>query len=565
LIAKCPSAMRAILVGALASMCGTGSARAEPPAAETTPVTLAAGSPPAPWLEHRRVLNPGALQDRVDWAIGLRSGLVKTGNDKYFLVTQPDGAVGPLAIPEGSRWVGLGMDDTVLVASSEGALSRLRDGKLQRLGVVLGAKSWDAADAVVAAVTGDRVAVSGDGGLRFRESVPARGVKLVSVLARRDGVIVAIANEATFISRNRGKTWARSAHHGVAMTRVGGAIFDPDPDCQVTLASDGKTWVGGNPRVGLHRWAEDLELSAAGGYLSSFAHASLTSVTAPPPVKDRDGGEDICVRASAGVPPTGFGYGIGRDVRQSALGPLPWQTATGFGLIGDGVCAPSSGSPRLCVPDAPQARMPKVAILDRTRGAVALHSLPPGCIPEESTILRGIGLVLCRGATSSRIYSMTAEGAWHDEGRVTGTAFPLAGEAQAADGTIALFPPCYRSEPTCRVLVRAPVAAGGDGGGTPWREVAVAGAIGYVALERGAVLALVALPTAPGAQTERFRLVLEDGGKTETLVEEVAVDGKLATVAVDAAGRLLIGLRAPQGAKRWVARDGQLIPVPSDK
>jgi hypothetical protein len=227
----------------------------------------------APW-DGPAGADPLALRELV--AVGMRTALVRT-RAGTFAVDAQNGVTGPLALPASPRWIGLaGDDDAVLVASETGALRRARNvaAAMKPRGFELraelpGATQWDASGQAIAAVIGGEVAVSTDGGATFTRKELLRGHRAAQVLARHDGVVVAVASRGelrrTFVSRDGGQRWTMAAHQPRSLRREGSWIWNVDSDCPALLSLDARQWTSELPpsRFDGEPWRRALSRAAA--------------------------------------------------------------------------------------------------------------------------------------------------------------------------------------------------------------------------------------------------------------------------------------------------------------
>jgi hypothetical protein len=220
------------------------------------------------------VADPFSTRELV--AVGMRSALVRT-RAGTFSVDAKRGVAGPLALPPSTRWVGLeGDDDAVLAVTEAGALHRARDAAagmkargFEARGEVRGATQWDASGKVIAAMAGGEVAVSTDGGATFTRKELLRDHRVAQVLARHDGVVVAVASRGeqrrTFVSRDGGQRWVMTSHQPKSLRREGSWIWNGDSDCPALLSQDARQWTSELPptRFDGEPWRRALSRAAA--------------------------------------------------------------------------------------------------------------------------------------------------------------------------------------------------------------------------------------------------------------------------------------------------------------
>ncbi|MGK3964607.1 hypothetical protein WMF38_10575 [Sorangium sp. So ce118] len=620
----------------------------DPPAAAvdpSAPLALpAAAIPPAAWLEPPLLEPERARADRDlfsghrEIALGTRVAVFAATGDGAgaagtagaavgaagtavaatgsgvgpFAVHAELGVVGPLKLPARSTWVGVAglRGDALYAATPEGALHRaaevraaLRPDGFEPRGSVPGATAWDAAGGLVAAAAGERVSVSADEGRSFTSAVVAPGKTVRAVLVRPDGVLAAVvegpargqrpAAPDTFLSSDRGRTWARSPFQPRAIERAGSWIWNGDPVCPAVLSRDGRAWTRAAPAellYGRPTFGAALYLSTA---IRAHAAGSLRSAVAPPapepPARGAAavGREPPCKADDEGggvVSGITGGYGAsceGALCLLSSVPPRPPPTRTSVATFGDGVCdaarVPPGGA---CA--AHLARPPTFAVVDRAAGTVTPVAAPEGCPqPVALRSAAGVGVLICRGGGGGAALFVRAgaQGPWRAEGEHAIPAETVGQLVAAPDGTLLLLGPkppasaasADRREPLL-ALVRSPLPPGAP---QAWRRVAAPDGVAVLPAPGGAAL----LASSPAASAGgRLDLALDRAGHpvlalarevevSQNLVQMALRDGRvrfrvLPKPAPDAQGRRWTAPE-PRDA-RWhvLTHGGKLVPEP---
>ncbi|WP_438029216.1 hypothetical protein [Sorangium sp. So ce233] len=584
--------------------------------------------PPAPWIEpplgepERARAQRNPFSEHREIALGARVAVFAAPGDGAgaaggagapgaaavgaFAVHEDLGVVGPLKLPAGFTWVGLAgqRDDALYVATPDGALHRaadvraaLRPDGFEQRGSVAGATAWDAAGGLIAAAAGERVSVSADEGRTFTSAVVAPGKAVRAVLVRPDGALVALVAAAeapsrgrpspparpappgrpaapeTFISSDRGQTWARSTFQPRAVERAGSWIWNGDPVCPAVLSRDGRAWtrsaradlLHGLPtfRAALHL-SDAIRAREAGALRSALVPPApeppprgAAAVGREPPCKDDDAGAGGVIGGIMG------GYGVsceGALCLLAGLPPRPPPTRTWLAAFGDGLCDPARVPPGgACA--AHLARPPTFAVVDQRAGAVAPVAAPDGCAqPVALRNAAGVGLLVCRGGGGvAALFVRGAQGPWRAEGSHAIPADAVEHLAAAPDGTLLLVGPtpsasaAPRREPL-QVLVRSPLPLGAP---QAWRRVVVPDGVAALPAPGGA--ALLASSPAESAGGRLDVSLDRPGHPVLALARGVEVSQNLTRIEVQD-GRVRFSVRpkpAPELlGKRWLSPSG---------
>ncbi|MBI4952547.1 MAG: hypothetical protein HY908_10980 [Myxococcales bacterium] len=500
--------------------------------------------------------------------VGSRAALVRSPAG-LFAHHLERGLVGPLALPPElgpsapPLALGLGTDDAVYLAASDGTLFRAADAEravagFERAGKVAGATLWDFVPGLVVAAAGDAVLVSSDEGKSFRSSRPEKGAALVGLVARADGVVVASTAAHTWISRDRGKQWKLSRLEGPAPHRTGSLLVT----CGYALSSDGERWVELPADVPWdpQPWLAVMSVSPEPRGVAMPKMLTVLEPPAPPPPAQGDGQEGGvgCSGPVTGWPGRHGRIGVGsvgtaRPFRpfglsrfaEAPLGDPPDKTRSHFAFVGDGACAAADaagpGDGYACKPGARFTRPPHLVSFDRTSGASKLWSVPATCTPRRIYDAMGAGVVVCDGGPGRLGLALVdPAGQFVLETGAAGDAAVEDAVAQIGDGSLLVATSATRGAER-RVAVRRPLPLGAP---AAWREVAVAGSVGYRLQPGGAVLAVVAA----SREAERFDLVLDrpDAGATRIAVD-LPVEGGLAEVRLGPDGLVHVERRSLEG------------------
>lgn len=201
----------------------------------------------APWLESdTQQYTPGQLAPARTIAHGVHTALVDVGLG--ILAIDPEkGVTHWLELPEERAWIGLGTQDSLLVAMPDGSLLRSRlDQAVSRDDMVThvtDAEVWDSAPGLIAAATQTGALwISRDDGQRFNRVETPWNQSLSAIYTRHDGVIVARADNELHISTDFGQTWRRSWYAPKRLIRKGAWIAGVGR-CSLVLSRDGHSWV----------------------------------------------------------------------------------------------------------------------------------------------------------------------------------------------------------------------------------------------------------------------------------------------------------------------------------
>lgn len=589
----------------------------EPPP-PTGPLRLDGDGERAPWLDP-----PTPLQGRKRYvydsllASGDRAAITKTSVGEHFGFDEALGVVGPLELPAKTKQVLFGPADSVLVVSEDGRLFAAPSVSAAKSAAAFeartapaGATLWDSAADHLVASDGKRVHLSRDGGKSWSVTQSAAWGTLRTVVVRFDGVMAAQGGPAkaplTFLSRDGGKSWQRSAFQPErSISRSGSFIWSDVWSCTAVLSENGSTWSKGGDELSRFRqtrhWAASLGSGATPEGFVAGAHRTLSEPPPPkvPGAKDRRSGRgcpapkpvvvkgkqygllgllgksgdvgDVFGSIESGA--VGFGsIGVGGlgGIGYSGRGPSepsfgsckgasclrpplaePTKTRTRFELFRDGRCA-TAGTGKSC--GGSFERPPHVAIFDESSGKRRVADLPPGCRPASIVSAAGLGVLTCATSSGLVLYTADASGAFKEEASLSDSKMTTWSWSVASDGTLLFHERCAAEQP-CRALVRRAAAPGQKA----WRELKLAGAVGYRALTRGRVLGI-----ARGDADGSLDFSLSEPGKPEApLVRGVALEGDLMDVRVDDQGRIVVRERRdPSRSESFVVGvDGKRYPL----
>ena len=411
------------------------------------------------------------------------------------------GVRGPLILPAGTTWLGLGSGDVILAATGDGALlaadtvDRAVAGGFVARGRVAAATRWDANSAagLVVAAGGGAVWISSDGGATFERHARPRAV--TAVFVRGDGVLVAeVTGGGPEVSRDRGATWAPAPREvgTLVLERNGNFIGARDDGgkhaCHSgVLAADGASWVPWQlwrtepKRPGVKwpavtqlggltdRWNERLldyaEQDAGAPVPRANAATDPMPVSAPGALAayhascKADDGSVFGMGMLSGSMATGPGC-HGADCISSTMS-LPSHTRqVSAKHLHDGACrvAPAStGEPAACDEDKPPLRSPHGVIVDLPTGRSSLLTPPSGCSQVLFEDLGGAALIACQAGEASEVYLAGLDGVWSSIGKIADV--PTAAQ-RAADGTILVTRRCTATGRRCVAWLRRPAALG---------------------------------------------------------------------------------------------------------
>lgn len=549
------------------------------------PNLLAPATPAAPWLAPPIKSAPWSLfgnTEAVAWGAG--AALVRTDAGR-FAATLDRGVLGPLALPAGAMWTGLGANNAVLAATPDGSLYRAGTiaaaarGSFSRVARVPGATTWGAAGRVVVAGAERDVFVSTDGGHHFRRRRIRHAAKVTRVFARADGAVVVRAasstgrHTATYVAR-RGRNFIRTRFQPDALRQDGAWIWE-DSRCPALLSADGRHWVK-PPRhpatlfLTPERWTSmlwDSDDLLAVARSSRDGYVTATSPPAPPFSPARQ------IRRERHCGGVGGGLEGGlADLRsrtcadwrciRGANRPAPRQTRRRLAILEDASCdsrhANNYGD---CASGAPLLHPPHLAIADRVTHRVALLAAPDGCArPSRVRNLRGLSLLFCPGAGKTRVFALTPGNHFRAEEQLPVATAALTKARVAPDGTIAVYPVCH-AHAHCRAFVRRPLVAGAAGA---WREVAPPGATAFWVVGGGAILILSDDGPARGSRTHLVTFALDTPTGSRDLATRVRLRDNPERLVVQNRRILLEYKRVHRRGSTWfVAGPGnRLLRIP---
>ncbi len=570
----------------------------EPPP-PTGPVVLDVEGERARWLDP-----PTPVQGRKQYvydsllAAGDRASVAKSSVGEHFGFDEAGGVVGPLELPAGTKRVLFGPGDSLLVVTNDGRLLAAPSVHAAKSAQAFeartapaGAVVWDSAGDYLVASDGKQVHLSRDGGKSWTVTKSAAWGTLRTVLVRFDGVMAVQGGPAktplTFLSRDDGKSWQRSAFQPERISRSGAFIWSDVWNCTAVLSENGSTWSKGGDELWRFRsarsWTASLSTGTTPEGFIVGAHRTLSDPPPPkvPGAKDRrtgrgcpkpaalskvktagilgvlsSGDSSMFARLEEGG--TGFGAigglsgaGLG-GIGYSGRGPTdptpgscrgagclrpplsePTKTRTRFELYRDGRCAAGSTG-KTC--SGAFERLPHVAILDDSTGKRRVAELPAGCRPMSIVSAAGLGILICSTSGGVKLYSADSSGSFRDEGTLSDSTMTTWPFSVGTDGTLLFHEACAEKKP-CRALVRRPVSPGESGA---WRELKLGGAAGYRVLSRGRALGVL-------ANDKALDFVLSEPGKSEAvLVRGIALEGDLMDVRLDDKGRIIVRERRDQ-------------------
>jgi hypothetical protein len=540
---------------------------------------------PAPWLAPPLDDEPkDPLAGLVTVATGRHVALLRSSAGVVLAADDRRGAVGVLTPPAGAVWLGLDVADRVYAADAAGKLwvADAVDRPFSARGQVKGAVAWDVTQLLVA-TDGKRVHVSRDGGKRFTASTPAPDERLEQVLARVDGVLVA-RGQATWISRDGGATWARSAFQPAgALARRGADV--QRPGC-ASLSTDGETWVsvadwdgeGAVEEEYFPAWQDlvDPDTQVLPALPPRLPNAwTPRAAEVPAPGRELEG-DEVCPPWVEPDPEDVY-EDESREYRGDCAGPdclLLAPTApvppgpVKLAFLGDGICnTVVVDGVHECVEEitAPRSPPPLVA-LDLVHGTVKNVALPPDCVwPDWTASLGGLHLVACLADDVTTLWVADVPGEWREELRVQYLLRPTM--QLAGDGTLLLDAGCGATapglapdpaagdeppaEPSCGAFVRPPLA---PSEAPEWMHIEIPRAVAYRALPGGAALVAVA------RDDRRVDLELvRAGAASRTVAQAVAVPEDVHAFAVTGEGHVRL---EASGASWLVGERGTLLPGP---
>jgi hypothetical protein len=404
---------------------------------------------------------------------GERSALVGSEGATYW-VSRERGAIGPLAIPADSRWVGLGQSDRILYADRLGTLFQSNGDKLDfaPVGKVVGAESWDSAGAfVVAGSTWDEVFLSKDGGKTFAKRSLGPGLRVEDVLVRSDGAVLAQARKVTdtrfesdvttFLAMP-GRPFAKSAIQADEFYKIGAWLWT-DADCPAVLSKDGTHFVRA-PAYAVDEqdhWA-DAMAPTDHGKADALSRADLVTNKQPPPPAYQaraDAGRGAPCPESPSAPPDDKPPREKPACEAAAcladVMPAVGLRPSALSILADGLCAKLP-----CAYAQPFSRQPHAV----RRDALAVIDLPKSCgFPFFLKNAPGLPLLFCSTPDEvTQVFALDREDRWHEEARFEIPADQVGTLSANEDGTV-VFPSGFQ-----RIFLRRPLAAGDK---DAWREV----------------------------------------------------------------------------------------------
>ncbi|MDB4960527.1 MAG: hypothetical protein JWP01_526 [Myxococcales bacterium] len=485
------------------------------------------------------------------------------------------GVRGPLKIPKGATWVGLGADDVVLAATANGTLWSAESidaaiaGRFVQQGRVAGAQRWDAHPTakIVLATAGRSIAISADGGRSFTRVIRPR--PLEAAFVRADGIIVADPKGAPpEVSRDRGVTWTSAPAEvgSLVLARNGNWIGERDSDGAVTcrsgaLADDGATWVsweywheepgGVFQQVasidGLHgRWNQ--RLLDHPDYRDNDVAPATNSQTDPMP--KAVAGDLAAFHARCKPDPDGGSMGDLLGML-SGFGEPECQGADCVSTEVQQVYRTQLIQTRVFHDGSLPARSASAVIVDLRSGRSALLVPPAGCISVLFGDLGGAAVLECRAGDGADLHLAGLDGVWHPAGHIAGV-LPTRAH-RATDGTIVLTPRCRTTSRDCGAWVRRPAPLDDA---AVFERVQVPGARAFGALPGGKVLVAA---VAPATGDDRSRIYLNGGAlivddpKHPAPARPAALTEKLRKVA-DCFHALGAGRQSGEVALHWTRR-----------
>ncbi len=541
---------------------------------------------PAPWL--LPPFEPGIdhpLDELEPVALGERIGLARSG--QLLVVTERDeGLLGMITLPPDVVWIGVDGSDRLIAADSHGrvfaadTITQALEQGLSPTGAVLDdAKAWDAAGKHVIATVGSAVMVSEDGGRSFRSTEPKRGVALRKAVVRADGVMVAQSKAkraTTYMSRNGGRHWRRSAWHPEKLWREGAWImgwsykeeggFGPSEGEPGVLSADGRSWVDGFDEDRLTALIDyrDWSLDFRGGLVPTWGQwPSSTDPPAPPPPKrplrgwppgdvmdeELEALFDALMEDEAPEVEEAVCRGGGLACLRISLGDAPPPSRLDLRLFGDVRC---QGKTELLECSSTHSRPPHLGVFDHAAGTLRLSLVPRGCMLVEVNQARGLGLLSClRETWGSLLMVVEPDGTIHAEHEVDGDVqIDVKFVTMAEDGTL-LVPGRLTCDPWARAWVRRPVAPGQR---EAWTALALPGVHVWRPVGRGYAVGVADHPDSQGRQADLW--LAGPGLEPTRVLEGIPVLDDVTDVRVDD-GRVSLF------TDRWmvVRRDASLAPV----
>jgi hypothetical protein len=558
-----------------------------PPVDPRAPVTLPTSGEPAPWrVPGERVIpSERGLGSAEQLAVGLDVALWRTTRG-VFALSATRGVLGRLALPEEAAWVGLGAGDSVLAASRAGALwrapdptSALREGAFAQVGRAPGAGGWDASPTHVVAMTPTELFVSRDDGATFTTVTVVEGAWVRYALARPDGLLVAIVENAQgrrlHFSRDDGATWEPSGFHPQRIRRDGAWIWNADLTCPAIMGADPMTWSADpdvsrlpgwkDPRRHMLRLSDAVVAPRDGLYASATrppaptvdpkkAHVGLTT-TCLDPIPDAD--SITPTRSSADdaadrdpLPPPCVGAQCLREAGGAGAPP----SAELVSLLADAACA---------TPACQAVTRPPHMLVQRPgEGVLDTVALPAGCAPARLFDAGGLAVLTCREGDGVALYTRPSGGAWVKEASVaSAAAADLVSHSALDDGTLVLHGRCAPDlvSPCAPSLLRAPRPAGGA---DAWTPIDLPGLTLARPLPGGEAIAV----TSSSASTEEATVWRVGEGGAQELVAITGIDGALRDVRVSADGALTARVGDTfTPATFTVTRAGALVARPTKR
>lgn len=457
--------------------------------------------PPVPWLEPAATqlvtprLGPGPMI-----VFGEHVSLHRTSHG-MIAVHARDGVIGPVELPPKSTWVGVDGEDHIWVGRfSDGKVWRAQSASAARTAeafvevmTIPGARAWDASGPYVAIATAEAITLSTDHGATWKERKVAGLDRILQIYVRGDGVIVAQGeNEAsreldlglpsTWISTNRGISWALSPYQPGKLERDGTWIWSGDSTCVATLTDDGKAW-SANP-----------DLSGLPGEHDPREHMLSLTYTLHAPSRQAQIATTLTPSAPRNAPPLHQGIvatcqdpimsGVMREEpfkmpgqeRGPRLDPCqhgaclrgftlePTRSAHEMYLLADAQCQWPEGispqqDPACRAQGARVERVPHLVLWDRSTDSMEMDVMPEGCTPERILNTRGLHVLLCRAGEETNLWTRSATTRWAQEAILDRPAHTIAQISSSEDGTIVLHGACTPDacEPS---YIRQPRASG---------------------------------------------------------------------------------------------------------
>ena len=507
----------------------------------------------APWLEEPLVGSPQRPTfEATTVASGFRATVVRTPAGQYVGFHADVGAVGVIAVPDETIWLGFGKDDELLAATRRGTVyaSTGSWSHWTERGTVANATVWDSAPGVLAASDGRAVWASLDGGRTF--SPPFTGEQEVrQVLVRMPATVVIEATSGeedarVWVSADAGTQYAKATLRPTRLHRDGPWIWNRSWNCAAVLSSDNQTWVEPTGEAierafNTHSWMAFLQTTdSLDGYdteaLPDWATPTYPEVPTLDSARRQIRGVRPCLPHASAQSVYAVGNLLasltgselpdcsGIECLRSNPAPAPATTVSGFYLLRDARCALDEDRGG-CRTDVPLGRPPHTAFVNHRDGSVVIDEIPKACtMPVKIFAAHGLGVLLCRGQEGTEIWTVDASHQWAREHGISGTPHEFWNAGSAPDGTLLLQRACPREAQACSATLRRPVPVGAEGA---WYDLREEGALTQRPIVGGRVLLVasdggkldVSLAAGPGQQ-----VVLSSGFASERRIEGLTID-----------------------------------------